>query len=161
MPDTVAASLLSGFIGVLVGGIITYLATLGIEVQKSKQLKKDRRADDLRAALRRAAEWIAPIEFAVARAHAASGQAEEAWVRFVSELASVQGNLAETFLLPPELQNVNNLIVQQLANLQFYEISEPHGLGSREELLKVLMSLRKLTTEFRGLVREAYNATFE
>ncbi len=161
MPDTIAAALLSGFVGVLVGGVITYLATSRIEAQKWKQQRKDRLADDTRGALQKAAEWIVPIEFAVARAHAASGLSEEAWLGFVSEVAALQGRPPDVFLVPLDLQNTQSLLMQQMASLQLYAEALAQGRCSRGEILQVLAGIRKLTGEFRRIARDAYNATYE
>ncbi len=161
MSDMTVAALLSGFIGVLVGGIVTYLATSLIESQKWKQQRQDRHTDDRRAALQKAVEWIAPIEFAVVRAHAASGLAEEGWLHFVSEVAALQGRPPDTFLLPPDLQNTQSMIMQQLTSLQFVEEAFSQGRCSRADIMQVLAGIRKLTSEFQRISRDAYNATYE
>ncbi len=159
MPDTILAPVF-GLVGVLVGGLVTFLAASGIETQKWRQQMKERHAEDVRATLRRAAEWIGMLEFAANRAQAAAGQTEEVWFRFVAELGDVRGEPADTFLLAPDLQQINSVIVQQLACLQLYDETQLQGRSSREKLLTELTGLRKLAGEFRRRLKEQYNATY-
>ncbi len=160
MPDTILAPLF-GLVGVLVGGLITFLTASAIETQKWKQQMKERRAEDMRATLRKTAEWIGTVEFAVSRAQAAAGQGAEVWFRLVTELGGVQGDLADVFLLGPDLQQINSVIVQQLGCLQLYEETQLEERSSQERLLTELTGLRKLAGEFRRRLKEQYNATYE
>ena len=160
MPDTILAALF-GLVGVFVGGLITFLTVSAIETQKWREQMTERRAEDLRATLRNAAEWIGTVEFAVSRAQAAAGQTAEAWFHLVAELGGVQGELTDAFLLAPDLQQINSVIVQQLGCLQLYEETQLEERSSRDKLLTELTGLRKLAGEFRRRVREQYNATYE
>ncbi len=160
MPDTMLAALF-GLVGVLVGGLITFLATSAIETRRWQQQMKERRAEDMRASLRKAAEWISTVEFAASRVDAAAGQTAEVWFRLVAELGGVRADLADTFLLAPDLQQINSVIAQQLACLQLYDEAQLQGRNSREKLLTELTGLRKLAGEFRRRVKEQYNATYE
>ncbi len=160
MPDTILAALF-GLVGVLVGGLITFLTVSAIETRKWRHQMKERRAEDMRATLRKTADWISTVDFAASRAQAAAGQTSEVWFRLVAELGGVQGDLADAFLLAPDLQQINSVISQQLGCLQLYEETQLQDRSSREKLLMELTGLRKLAGEFRRRVKEQYDATYE
>ena len=50
---------------VVVGGLITYLTTRKVEIQKWEQQKKDKRQEQYREAIAKALDWIAPMESAL------------------------------------------------------------------------------------------------
>ena len=93
-------TLLSTLLGVIVGGIITFLTTWTIENQKWKQQKKDKYLQDRREALGMAMDWIDPIDQAINHAISLSspfgGKLEE-WRQYWPNL---QGEIAKIDLRP-------------------------------------------------------------
>jgi len=70
-PLVISKSLLdvvSPLVGTLIGGLITYLATIAVENRKWRREKKDKLQEQKREAFACALEWITPIDIALNRA---------------------------------------------------------------------------------------------
>ena len=61
--------LASGWIGVLIGGLITYLTTMAVENRRWQREKKDKLQQERRDAFACAREWMVPTSNAVISAH--------------------------------------------------------------------------------------------
>ena len=125
-------------LGVIVGGLITYLTTQALETRKWKQQKRDTYLADYRDALKLALDWIDPINRAIDRAtqivlvyekrvyvpesdpNGLRGDAAgpmKYWPDLAKELSTLDLRLASRALLPPGIIQGQNAIVDGLAEL--------------------------------------------
>jgi hypothetical protein len=136
--DVYLAAVLSGFIGVVVGGLITYLTARKLETQKWEQQKKDKLLQDRREAIVQMMDWIDPIHIEMLGAMLVASvkwppgaPGEDDWPGVTDGIAELHIRAPKRYLLPPGL----------------YEMADP--------IIVKVEELRKLAREYGKLARFA------
>jgi hypothetical protein len=113
-------------LGVVVGGLITYLTTHALETQRWKQQKKDKYLEDRREALKLVLDWIDPIDRAINRAAVLANpfrmtftggnarRSELKWPDLLTEIAKMDLHPSSRYLLPPGIYSGANIIIAAL-----------------------------------------------
>ncbi len=177
-------TLLATLLGVIVGGIITYLTTRTIEDQKWKQQKKDKYLQDRREALGLVLDWIDPIDRAVNRAIVLSspyredrGEIRQRWPNLLEEIAKLDLRPHFRVLVPKDLYIGANPIINKLDEIYTLSIqlqeertlinSEPQENHWKDEwkndikkLEDELGNVRALTDAYKQRLEEEFKATY-
>lgn len=101
-------------VGVVIGGLVSYLVTSGAERQRWRQAKRDRLAEAERRGIKVALQWLDPMDRAISKANLLlsshlHGELEHeefitAWPRLLDELAHHDIPKELRVLLPAGLQ---------------------------------------------------------
>jgi hypothetical protein len=166
---------------VIVGGMVTYLTTRFIEVQKWEQQKKDKRQEQYREALGMALDWLAPIESVLTRIESISSSYianviskedfQKRWPDLLSKLAMLEKAIPARlqFLLPSSIFS-GLQIVRQIDELYYYLLNsdlpaEQRNIDSiRERLFGAsdrIISINKTASEYKKLLIDEYESTFK
>lgn len=170
--------MLSSLAGVLVGGLVTYLATRTIETQRWGQEKKNRLATAKREAIGRALAWLDPMDRALTSANLMVSsllqftlEYEEFYLRFphlIADLAKMDLPADLRLLLPPRVYAEGHQIVRAFDEVHTQAIL----LGQRAKLEgKPMLGLKECGEKldaigrqiegFREKLSQAYLATFD
>jgi hypothetical protein len=176
-------------IGVIVGGLITYLTTRRLEERKWDREKRERFLRDRRDALRLIAEWIDPIDLAVDRAaksHALYGYgtpARDVQV-LLEEITRTKIPASARFLLPSGLYGEAEYVARKIARVvslggdvrataemqmdpskNVYGMSHQEIDGQRQDLqlkfYEEFEELQRMANQYGRSIREAFMATYE
>ena len=166
---------------VVVGGLITYLTTRRIEIQKWEQQKKDKRQEQYRESLAMALDWVAPIESALIHVQSLSssyiwkdisrGEFQKRWPDLLSKLSSIDKAIPARLqvLLPPAAYDGLN-IVQEIDELYHYLLfsdspAEQVDFQSVSERINGasdrIVSIRKMFSDYKKLLKDEYESTFK
>ena len=166
-------------VGVVVGGLVTYLTTRAIESKRWEQQKKDKLAEQRREAIGLALEWLAPIESVLTEASLLASRLirgtmseDEFRGRFpdlVALLANKDLPARLRVLLPLDAYSIALQIVREVEDLRAFSlISRPVGTTTAEEwterLDSVAESLERMQQMLSALERQLtqeYKSTFD
>lgn len=151
-------------LGVITGGLITYLTTRSMENRRWAAQKIDRLQDQRREALALALEWIPPIELALENAALLAtdyleNQTSEndfirKWPNLLHELAKRDLPMRLNVLLPTSIQQRTDAIIDEIRYLQSYTLSvKPTG---KVEQAGWIMQVRALNDRITT-VRDAFS----
>ena len=163
-------------IGVIIGGLISYLSTSRLQARRWEREKKYKLAEKRREAVSLALEWLAPIERAwnsafmisssFARGDISEKEFRERWPDLLSELAKRDLPASLNILLPEGIRHRGFRVLRQLDAFKFDSFSlGPADCGSvLEKIDKVVQRQEIIRQEMRLLEKElvdAYSGTFE
>jgi hypothetical protein len=166
---------------VIVGGLITYLTTRAIEIQKWEQQKKDKKQEQYRGALAMALDWIAPIESALTQIesistsyiwkHISREEFQKRWPDLLSKLSTLEKAIPARLQVLLPFATYNGLqIVKQIEELYYYLLHselppEQVNIDSvRERIYGAsdrIMSINKMASEYKKLLIDEYESTFK
>jgi hypothetical protein len=161
-------------LGVLIGGLISYLATITAENRRWEQHKKDKLQEQCREAIGFALDWITPLDIALRRADSLIGalyyhridgdKFMRDWPDLITQLKDPPRKLQ--VLLPPDTYSYTTEIIRGLEELRAFVIFgwEPKDQNVWQEEYKqcsasITYLKEKLDTFSKNLVIE-YNKTF-
>jgi hypothetical protein len=169
---------LAPLIGTLIGGLITYLATRGVENYKLARAKYDRQQEQRREAIALALEWIDPIKTAAMKSISRTRAFIENYISdeeyligfpdLIHDLASKDLPVRLRIWLPQGIVSRGYAIHQALEELRIMAI----GLKQRERIdpkarleafgryLQMASELDRAVSAFEDDLTEQYKATF-
>lgn len=165
-------------IGVIIGGVVTYLVTTASERQRWRQAKQDRLAEAKREGIAIALQWLDPMELAISRANmllSAYLQGDmdqeefmERWPYLLGELKKYEIPARLRVLLPSELYVQSIRIVQCLDEIrtagvrygQEAKLRKKPFLGLHEcyaKLDTLAAEVEKLAEDLAGMYRSTFD----
>jgi len=170
--------ILMPFVGVLIGGLITYWATAAAADRRWKQEKKDRRSAAEREAIAKALEWLDPIDRAISTAnlevssllqfHRDDEEFLSSFPHVLSALSQLDPSPAERLLLPQDAYVIGHRIARRLdeartSGVMWFQQAkmEKKPMLGLHECGKILDAASKDATQLRDLLSQAYRGTFD
>lgn len=164
--------------GVLVGGLVTYWATVSAAERRWKHEKKDRRAAAEREGIAKALEWLDPIDRAIVTAnlevssllqfHRDDEEFLASFPSVLSALAKLDPSPAERLLLPPEAYELGHRIARGLdeartSGIMWFQRAkmEKKPMLGLSECGRILDAASGDARQLRELLTQAYRGTFD
>lgn len=169
-------------VGVIIGGLVTYLTTRQVEYAKWRWEKADRHKQDLREAIGEALNWVNPITNAVTTATMIANSLAQGrqtrdditrdWPNLIGELARRELIPRQSALLPDEFYSRGLEIARKVEELKFLMLgTQPTPETDREQfdryvhnyaiLLDLCSELNTMAESYRRDLQDAYRETYQ
>ncbi len=163
----VIAPLLSGLIGTLTGGLITFLVTRATEDRKWQREIRYKAQEERREAIAIALEWIAPLEQALTKASLISNSFQFGRIdqqRFLGDYPDVISRLTKLdpparlrVFLPKDAYSISFEVIDGLEQLKHLSFD---GLETFKACSDLVTSLREKVQKLQTYLEEEYRKTF-
>ena len=163
----VVVPLISGLVGTLTGGLITFLVSTATDNRKWRREKGYKLQEQRREAIGIALEWIAPLQQALTKASLVSSAYQfrridrakfsKDYPYVISSLVELEPSAKLRALLPKDAYRMSFEIIHGLEELKHLSLE---GLETFKACSDVVSALRAKVENLQSYLEEQYRATF-